>query len=109
MKKEFLVKGSASDPYRVVFNKDGRNLSAYCTCPAEENGLYCKHRINILRGSTKNIVSGNPADVTDVVTWLGGTDVEACLDSVEKLESEAERIKSELTKAKKDLARAMRD
>lgn len=65
--REFLVQGSALEPYKVTFKKVGGNLSAYCTCPAGENGMYCKHRFNILEGSTKGIVSGNEADVQIVV------------------------------------------
>jgi uncharacterized Zn finger protein len=47
----FLVQGSAEEPYKVTFRKKGNNLSAYCTCPAGENGQYCKHRIEV-RGQT---------------------------------------------------------
>ena len=63
----FLVQGSAEEPYKVTFRKTGNNLSAYCTCPAGENGQHSKHRMNILRGITSGIVSGNEAKV-QVVT-----------------------------------------
>jgi len=46
----FSVQGSAPEPYHVLFRRNGANLSAYCTCPAGENGMYCKHRIRILQG-----------------------------------------------------------
>jgi len=106
----FEVQGSASNPYGVVFVKRTEiNLSAYCSCPAGENGQYCKHRFNILDGVTKGIVSDNLDDVKIVQSWLPGTDVEEALVKMRKLEEEAARIKKELTAAKKDVARAMRD
>jgi|ERR1041385_1780747 uncharacterized Zn finger protein len=107
---EFLVQGSAAEPYRVSFHRwsDG-NLSAYCTCPAGENGMACKHRVRILRGILDGVVSENHADVTMVAAWLGGTDVEKALQSVEALEKEAERIKGALTAAKKMLAQCLLD
>jgi uncharacterized Zn finger protein len=106
----FEVQGSAAEPYSVVFAKwSNTNLSAYCSCPAGENGQYCKHRFNILDGETKGIVSGNLDDVKIVQSWLTGTDVEQALMKMRKLESEAARIKKELSAAKKEVAKAMHD
>ena len=104
---EFLVQGSAVEPYRVTFMKEGTNLSAYCTCPAGENGQYCKHRFSILEGSTKGIVSENAADAATVISWLAGTDVQAAMIEVKRLEAEAAELTKRLSRAKKSLARAM--
>jgi len=106
----FKVQGSALEPYEVVFVKRSeKNLSAYCSCPAGENGQYCKHRFNILAGITKGIVSRNEADVKTVQSWLPGTDVETAIEKMRELEKEAEKIKKALSSAKKDVAKAMRD
>src|SRR6266513_1250299 len=104
---EFLVQGSAIEPYRVSFRRNGRNLSAYCTCPAGENGMYCKHRIRILQGLAEAVVSDNTKDVSTVAGWLAGTDVEAALGNVIFLGKEAERIKNALSAAKKSLAKCL--
>jgi hypothetical protein len=70
---EFLVQGSAAEPYVISFRRrDAKNISAYCTCPAGESGMSCKHRIRILRGLIEGIVSSNSADVTVVA---GGSPV----------------------------------
>ncbi|WP_201068554.1 MULTISPECIES: SWIM zinc finger family protein [Thiorhodovibrio] len=106
----FEVQGSASEPYDVNFVKrTDSNLSAYCSCPAGENGQYCKHRFNILDGIRKGIVSNNLDDVKIVQSWLVGTDLEEALSKMRKLEIEAARIKKELSTAKKDVSKAMRD
>jgi hypothetical protein len=106
----FAVQGSAAVPYKVVFAKrSGNNLSAYCSCPAGDNGQYCKHRFNILDGQTKGIVSDNLNDVMVVQSWLTGTDVEKALSKMRELEAEAEKIKKALSAAKKEVAKAMRD
>lgn len=104
----FLVQGSAEAPYEVAFRKAGGNLSAHCTCPAGENGQYCKHRFRILDGSTEGIVSENGEQVPTVVAWLPGTDVAAAMKTVIAAELEFERAKKVVTSAKKDLAAAMR-
>lgn len=109
MIKSFFVQGSASEPYQVIFQREGSNLSARCNCPAGAIGMYCKHRVAILQGSVKGIVSGNESEVAEVSAWLPGTDVEAAMICIEMLEAEANEIKSALSRAKKDLARAMRD
>ena len=106
----FLVQGSAAEPYRVLFRRrDRTNLSAYCTCPAGENGMYCKHRIRILLGLVEGIVSKNTKDVQTVVGWVVGTDVEVALVTVVTLEKEADRIKSNLSAAKHALSRCFLD
>ena len=84
---EFLVQGSALEPYVVSFRRrDARNISAYCTCPAGESGMSCKHRIRILRGLIEGIVSKNTADVTTVAGWLAGSDEETALRTIDDLQ-----------------------
>jgi uncharacterized Zn finger protein len=105
----FDIQGSAHEPYRVVFvRRSPTNLSAYCSCPAGENGQYCKHRFAILDGVQNGLVSSNADDIKIVQSWLPGTDVEKSLLKMRDLEKDAERIKNELTSAKRDLAKAMR-
>ena len=103
----FLVKGSAADPYEVTFIKDGDSLTALCTCPAGQFGNFCKHRITILDGDDKAIVSDNGNRVATIVEWLQGTDVAAALSEFRKLEKAGDVSKSVLAVAKKKLARAM--
>jgi len=106
----FFVQGSSPEPYKVVFiRRSNINISAYCSCPAGENGLYCKHRLEILDGNKMNVVSPNSEEVTIVQSWLSGTDVERNLLKIRDLEKEAVRIKAALSTAKKDLAKSMRD
>lgn len=103
----FLVKGSAADPYEVTFIKDGDSLTALCTCPAGQFGNFCKHRITILDGDGKAIVSDNANRVATIVEWLQGTDVAAALLEYRNLEQSGDGSKSVLAAAKKKLARAM--
>ena len=105
---QFLMSGSAPDPYRVTFVLDGANLSAYCTCPAGEHGQYCKHRFSILRGENKGIVSENIDQVAEVTSWLPGTELEAALAEMYEADSEHEQAKKRLVKAKKLVANIMR-
>ena len=105
---QFLVQGSADEPYEVTFQKAGHNLSAFCTCAAGHNGQYCKHRFQILEGSTEGIVSGNSGQVPTVVAWLPGTDVAEAMAALAAAEREFDRAKKVVTNAKKNLASAMR-
>jgi hypothetical protein len=105
----FYVQGSAAEPYIVSFKKIGENLLAYCTCPAGDNGQYCKHRFSILGGFTDGIVSGNESDVTVVTSWLSGTDVEIAMKNLVDAEEKFEESKGKLAVAKKQLAKAFRN
>lgn len=105
----FYVQGSAPEPYRVTFSRSGQNLRAYCTCPAGENGQYCKHRFKLIAGSTDGVVSPNAHDVQRVGEMARGTDVAAALEKLLELDAMESEIRAKLSAAKKALARAMRD
>jgi len=106
---KFLVQGSSSEPYVTVFKKVNNNLSAYCTCPAGKNGMYCKHRFRILEGSAVGIVSENISDVDIVKTWLIGSDVEKVMDELGEAENVFLEAKKNVSILKKKLARAFLD
>ncbi len=103
----FLVKGSSADPYELTFIKDGDSLTALCSCPAGQYGNFCKHRMAILDGDGKAIVSDNADRVSTIVDWLQGTDVAAALSEFRDAEKAGGTPKSTLVAAKRKLARAM--
>ena len=103
----FLVQGSSADPYEVTFIKDGSSLTAVCSCPAGQYGNFCKHRISILDGNPKAIVSDNADRASLVLAWLSGTDVDSALAEMRDAEKVADAAKKSLVAAKKKLARAM--
>ena len=108
-KIEFLVQGSASEPYQVKFYKENDNLTAICNCPAGKNGQYCKHRFLILSNDSKGIVSDNLSDVKKVASWLKGSDVEKAMDELVKREEIEYLAKKETKLARKRLAQTMYD
>lgn len=105
----FLVQGSQIEPYRVTFEKvSDTNLNAYCTCPAGDNGQYCKHRFGLMNGEVKALVSGNGHELPTLAAMLAGSDIETAYQRVIDAERIADAAKKQLAKAKKDLAGAMR-
>ena len=98
----FQVQGSQPDPYVVEFIKNGDgSLSVRCSCPAGDTGMHCKHRIGLLTGDTKDLVSRNKPELETVYAWLRGTALEKCLAEYLRLEKELESMKRQLNKAKK--------
>lgn len=110
MEISFLVQGSAKEPYLVRFiNRGGGNISAYCTCPAGENGMYCKHRTRIITGDTEGIVGGNVPLVKDIQRWIVGSNIEKAMAVVQEREKDLANAKKLLSQAKKEVAKAMMD
>ena len=103
----FMVKGSAEEPYEVTFLKNGDNLLVFCSCPAGDNRRHCKHRVAIMNGSSSNIVSDNREEIATVQAWMQGTDVETALRELNDAENEGDAKR--LAAAKSKLARAMND
>jgi hypothetical protein len=104
---EFLVQGSAPEPYQILFFRSGAELRAHCDCDAGRNWLHCKHRLRILTGSAEGIVSPNAGDIPTVLSWLPGTTLERQLSEIAAIEHQAAALKSQLSKAKKILGQIM--
>ena len=82
---EFLVQGSASEPYRVSFWRVGDNVKSSCTCQAGKNGLACKHRLSLLDGEVTNLVSSSSDGFPRLQRMLEGSDVGAALRAVDSV------------------------
>jgi len=106
---DFLVQGSAPEPYQVTFIKTGSKINAYCTCPAGQVGQYCKHRTAIIFANVTNIVSDNAQDVDVLQSWLPGSNIEQAFKAIKEAEKLHKQATARLTKAKKDLAKTMCD
>jgi hypothetical protein len=101
---EFLVQGSEIAPYKVVFKKNGPNLKATCNCRAGMNRLLCKHRLSILDGDTKAVVSDNTDQVHEIASWLTGSNLGNAISEVVALEVEKKAIDEKIKRAKKIVA-----
>jgi predicted XRE-type DNA-binding protein len=75
---KFLVQGSKTEPYEVIFEKIGLTVFASCTCPAAKYKITCKHRERIIDGEKTGIVSNNKRDVKKVYDMTIGMEVEYC-------------------------------
>lgn len=105
----FYVKGSAPEPYRVIFTKTGDNLSTDCSCAAGAIGVACKHRIKILSNNPDGIIDLNMDDFNQVQKWLPGSDVDKAIQEIKKAEREYRTAKTNLSLAKKLLNKVLED
>jgi uncharacterized Zn finger protein len=107
MEINFLVQGSAPEPYEVTFLNKEDDLLIFCTCPAGENGKHCKHRLALIEGDAGAIVSGNKDDLVTALAWLQDTAIqEACVE-FRQAEQDVESAKKRFNAAKRKLANVM--
>ena len=106
----FYVKGSAPEPYRVIFTKTGdKNLSADCDCTAGIYNVACKHKLRILANNPADIVNLNMDDFNLVQTWLPGSDVHNAMQELKQAEKELKAAKDRVTAAKRKLFHTLED
>jgi hypothetical protein len=103
----FAVQGSAAQPYQVKFQHHAGRVAASCTCPAGIFQDICKHRVMILNGITKGIVSDNTAAVPQVQQWIVGTEVGAALAEMTSLEAQIDQLKKDLKNVRRTIAKVM--
>ena len=88
----FKMRGSQGDLYLVeVHTTAAATLRLTCTCEAADHGIHCHHRIELLRGDAKNLVSKNAADVAELQRMLVGTKLAAAMEEL----AAAERAQAE--------------
>lgn len=104
---DFLVKGSAKDPYKVTFVEQEefgkKHYAAFCTCKAGQIGQVCKHRMNIFLGDSKGIVSDNLQDVQTLSTWYKGSVYETINNRIKEYEKVVKKAQSKLRSEKRTL------
>jgi uncharacterized Zn finger protein len=103
----FSVQGSAETPYEVSFIFDELKLNAFCTCPAGNSGTACKHRLSILAGMKAGIVSTNIDKISNVVTWLRGSEIEKAIAPLAEAEANFDAAKKQVSNVKKKLSASM--
>lgn len=107
MKFRFEVQGSASEPYVVIIEREGNNLTATCDCPAGSKRQHCKHRFRLLAGSAEGVIGGDISSIPSLPQLLDGTDVETALRRLQLAEKAEAEAKAEVQKAKAAVASAM--
>ncbi|MBF0614709.1 MAG: hypothetical protein G8237_13240 [Magnetococcales bacterium] len=104
----FRVQGNNNRPVEVTIKKNGKNLTSTCTCSSGVDDI-CQHRINILSGSDKEIISNNADEIKKISSWIAGTDVgKAMHDMIESLKM-LENAKDDFNNARKRLIKALKD
>jgi len=105
--REFLVQGSDPNPYKVVFRRTENEVKANCNCRAGVNGLLCKHRLAILDGDGRAVVSGNLSEVEEVASWVADSPVAQAISEVVALEAQKKDLEEKIKNAKKQVAKAL--
>ncbi|WOH80309.1 hypothetical protein RX327_31545 [Bradyrhizobium sp. BEA-2-5] len=80
-----------------------------CEREAAENGLHCKHRINLAAAAPEQqkLPSVKPADLVTLCQWLVGAPLGMSLSAITELKREAEKLKVCRSKAKSALRLAL--
>lgn len=101
----FDVEGSQGDLYRITFAFDGDRAAATCTCPAGEQGTWCKHRTALLDGDVTALRSDNASEAATVKDRLAGTSLGDAYSRWVEAEDRAVAAKKAADAAKRALAR----
>lgn len=105
---EFLIKSKSSgSEYMVKAYFDGEHPVLTCSCPAGENGKYCKHRFALIEGDESEVVDASNS-AAELAEALNGTALGATIAEMRDHERAVKAAQAELTKIKKRVASQMR-
>ena len=103
----FRVQGSEPEPYSVEITVNGAALVVRCSCVAGQLRKWCKHKMSLVTGDTRSLVSGNPEDVAVLLRLIPQTSAAALIKEVIEAEQQAEDAKQRIKLGKAALAKAV--
>lgn len=108
-KIEILAKSSSSDiPYTVEWYLEKNKISVFCSCPAGDNRLLCKHVRKIISGDDSILYDRNQKKEMEAIrNHLKETEIPLLLSELERHEFLLEEAKRNVEKAKKSLGNAI--
>jgi uncharacterized Zn finger protein len=104
-KLEILAKSSSSEtPYTVECYLEENKISVFCSCPAGDNRLLCKHVKKIVAGDESILYDKNQkSELQMIVDNLKGTEISVLVSELDRQESIMEEAKRDAEKLKKKL------
>src|SRR4030042_3150979 len=102
---EILAKSSSSDtPYVVRCYLEENKISIFCSCPAGDNRMLCKHVRKIIAGDASILYDRNQKnELEEINNHLQETQIPLLLLEIDKSEDLLEEAKRNVKKAKKNL------
>ena len=106
---EILAKSSSSDiPYTVRCYLEEDKISFFCSCPAGDNRMLCKHVRKIIAGDASILYDRNQKNELEKIgNHLQETQIPSLLLEINKSEDLLEEAKRNVKKAKKNLENAI--
>ncbi|MGD0572116.1 MAG: SWIM zinc finger family protein [Sedimentisphaerales bacterium] len=104
-KLEVLAKSNSSEtPYTVECYLEENKISVFCSCPAGDNRLLCKHVKKIVAGDESILYDKNQkSELQMIVDNLKGTEISVLVSELDRQESIMEEAKRNAEKLKKKL------
>ncbi len=100
---DFKVLGSEGDIYEIGFTQSPEGLKVTCSCKAGQNGMFCRHRMQLLAGDFSELQDKEKVvELKAVLNWEEFNPIKKDiieLYEVQKKIDELDRIKSKLKKS----------
>lgn len=105
---QFLIQGSAVDPYLVEFSCTKQKFKAECTCPAGYKKQLCKHITSFLEGEIPlGIKSGDINKIPNIVNAFRESEISTVYDLYLSIFKDIETQKKEMVTRRKQIARLL--
>ena len=100
-----LAKSSSSDtPYTVRCYFEENKISVFCSCPAGDSRMLCKHIRKIMAGDDSILYDINQKNELEVIkNYLTETEIPLLLSELDRYDSILEEAKKNADKLKKKL------
>lgn len=103
-----LSKSSSGNPYTVKFYIEENTISAFCSCPAGEYRMLCKHVLKMINGDESILNDSTQKHLlSQIASHMNNTAIPTLLSELDKSEKLLSKAQRDAKKAKKNLEKAI--
>jgi uncharacterized Zn finger protein len=103
-----FAKSSSGAPYTVTFDLEENTILAFCSCPAGDNRMLCKHIIKMISGDKSILYDDTQKHLLNqILSHLDNTPIPLLLSELDVSEKMLAKVQKDTKKAKKNLEKAI--
>jgi SulP family sulfate permease len=110
-KIRLVVQRGDEEPCELIFQRQGSNMSASCSCQQTDQTTLCSHRLTLLHGELGDmrLLEGDEHDLERIPLMVAGTDVDEALKALEAAQEMMEEANQDYREAKALMIDAIKD
>jgi hypothetical protein len=104
MEGEYQIKSSSSSEVYIVNFQVAEKIAISCTCPAGQNNLLCKHRLQLIDGDFSGLLDAGQSDkLKSMLAHIDRNKIAALFSELNTLDLQIKKLDDQRKKLRKEI------